>query len=87
MWARASAGVVAGFFLSAAIIGLVSWSLPGPWQSTLVAGLLAFFPVWTGVIALAFAFRNGVRAWWCYGGLALAGLSLLWLLQRMQWVQ
>ena len=38
MWARASAGIVPGFFLSAALVGLASWMLPGPWQSTLVAG-------------------------------------------------
>ena len=45
MWARATAGIVPGFFLSAALVGLVSWMLPGAWQSTIVAGLIAFFPV------------------------------------------
>ncbi len=36
MWGRFAAGVVAGFFLSVALVGLVCWLLPGPWQSTLV---------------------------------------------------
>lgn len=87
MWGRATAGIVPGFLLSAALVGLVSWCLPGPWQSTLVAGLLAFFPVWMGVIALAFAFRTGKRAWLAYTGLAGLGLLALWALRHGQWVQ
>lgn len=87
MWARASAGVVAGFFLSAAIVGLVGWSLPGPWPSTLVGGIVAFFPLWIGAIALAFAFRSGARAWMVYGALSALGLAALWGLRHLQWVQ
>ncbi|MEL1264798.1 hypothetical protein [Pseudoxanthomonas putridarboris] len=87
MWGRATAGIVPGFLLSAALVGLVSWCLPGPWESTLVAGMLAFFPVWMGAIALAFAFRNGKRAWTIYGALAALGFAGLWLLRHLQWVQ
>lgn len=87
MWARATAGIVPGFFLAAAIVGLVGWLLPGPWQSTLVAGGLAFFPVWIGVFCLAFQFRNGARAWLFYSVLAAAGLGGLALLRHLQWVQ
>lgn len=87
MWGRASAGIVPGFFLSAALVGLASWLLPGPWQSTLVAGALAFFPVWVGVFCLGFLFRSGVRAWIAYGAFAAAGLLLLWALRQWQWVQ
>src|SRR3546814_1510837 len=36
MWSRAGAGLVAGFFLAAALVGLVGWALPGPWHSTIV---------------------------------------------------
>ena len=86
MWGRATAGIVPGFFVPAAGIGLVSWLLPGPWQGTLVGGVLAFFPVWMGVMALAFAFRNGKRAWLAYVGAAGVGLLLLWGLRYLQWV-
>ena len=86
MWGRATAGIVPGFFVSAAWVGLVSWLLPGPWQSTLVGGALAFFPVWMAVIALAFAFRSGTRAWLSYAVAAALGLSLLWGLRHLQWV-
>jgi len=87
MWARATAGIVPGFFLSAAIVGLASWLLPGPWQSTLVLGGLAFFPVWVGVFCLGFLFRSGARAWLAYSLLAAGGLAGLTLLRHLQWVQ
>ncbi len=87
MWGRATAGIVPGFFLAAALVGLIGWALPGPWQSTLVGGLVAFFPVWVGLACLAFAFRDGARAWLAYAGLAAAGLLALWWLRHLQWVQ
>ncbi len=85
MWSRASAGLVAGFFLSAALVGLVSWVLPGPWQSTIVPGLVAFFPLWIGAAGAAFGFSSGRRAWGWLGGLALAGFAALWALRALGW--
>jgi hypothetical protein len=87
MWARASAGVVAGFFLAAASVGLVSWSLPGAWELTIVPGLLAFFPLWIGLICAAMRFHTGRQAWTWLSALALSGLGLLWLLQASGWVR
>ena len=87
MWARASAGVLPGFFLAAAVVGLVGWLLPGRWESTLVVGLLAFFPLWIGVICAAFRFTSGKRAWGWLSAPALLGLGLLWLLQASGWVR
>lgn len=87
MWARVGAGVVAGFFLSAALVGLVCWALPGPWQGTLVPGMLAFMPVWVGVICASLQFASGKRAWLWLGALALAGLALLRALQMLGWVR
>lgn len=87
MWSRASAGVVAGFFLAAALLGLGSWCLPGPWQATIVPGLIAFVPLWLGLVGAAFAFRSGLRAWGWFAGLALAGFGALWTLRALGWVQ
>lgn len=87
MWARAGAGIVPGFFLAAALVGLVSWLLPGAWESTMVAGLLAFFPLWIGVLCIAFRFSSGARAWAWLSALALSALGLLWLLQLSGWVR
>ncbi|MDN5781773.1 MAG: hypothetical protein L0H23_07090 [Luteimonas sp.] len=87
MWSRASAGLVAGFFFAAALAGLVSWALPGPWQSTIVPTLVAFFPLWICAAGAAFGFSSGRRAWGWLGGLALAGFAVLWLLRVRGWVQ
>ncbi|HXD35362.1 MAG TPA: hypothetical protein VN624_01835 [Rhodanobacter sp.] len=87
MWVRLSAGVLPGFFLAATLIGLVSWLLPGPWESTVVPGLLAFFPLWIGAICAACRFTSGKQAWGWLSALALLGLGLLWLLQTSGWIR
>lgn len=87
MWGRVSAGIVPGFFLSAALIGLACWLPPGPWQSTLVPGVLAFVPVWVGVICASLQFASGRRAWLWLSALAIAALGLLRALQALHWVR
>ena len=87
MWARATAGIVPGFFLAAALVGLVGWLLPGSWEATMVAALVAFFPVWTGIFCASFRFASGTRAWGWLGALAVLGLGLLWLLQLSGWAR
>jgi len=87
IWGRALAGCIAGFFLSAGLVGLASWLWPGPWQSTIVGASLAFFPVWMIVVAAAFFFRDGRSAWRWLGGMALLSLAMLWTLQSLQWVR
>lgn len=86
MWARALAGLVAGFFVAAAATGLVAWLPPGPWQSAIVPSLIAFIPLWMLAALWAFAFRSGRRAWQWLGGSALAGFALLWLLRATHWI-
>lgn len=87
MWSRALAGVFPGFFLSAALVGLVCWSLPGPWQATLVPGLVAFFPTWMAVIGASFFFSSGMRAWAVVGASATLALAALWVMQSLQWIR
>jgi hypothetical protein len=86
MWGRATAAAIPGFLLSTGLTGLICWLWPGPWQSTLVAGVIAFFAIWMGAMALAFQFRNGRRAWAWFGGGAVLSLAALWALQTLQWV-
>jgi len=86
MWGRALAGLLPGFFVSAGVIGLASWSLPGPWQNTLVGALAAFFPLWMGVFAASFSFTDARRAWtWLTLG-AAASLATLVLLRTFELV-
>ncbi len=84
---KAIAGMVPGFFLSAALIGLMCWLLPGPWQANIVVGVAAFFPLWTGVACAAFRFNSGRLAWCWLGALALLATGLLWLLQMAGWIR
>src|SRR3546814_15692694 len=53
MWSRAGAGLVAGFFLAAALVGLVGWGLPWPSPSTSGPGQAAVFPLWIGATGRA----------------------------------
>lgn len=87
MWARAFAGIVPGFLLSAGLVGLFTWSLPGPWQRTIVPGIIGFFVVWIAVMAAVFQFANGKRAWAWLSGLAVLTLGALWLLQWLHWIE
>jgi hypothetical protein len=87
MWARAFAGIVPGFLLSAGLVGLFTWALRGPWQGTIVAGVIAFFVVWIAVMGASFQFANGKRAWAWLGSLAVVSLGALWLLQWLRWIE
>lgn len=85
MWGRATAGALPGFLLAAALVSLLGRLLPGPWQSTLVPGLVVLFPLWIGIAAAAFRFANSRRAWAWLGGLALLASGLLRLVQATGW--
>lgn len=87
MWTKAGAGLMPGFFLACALIGLLCWLPPGPWQSTMVVGLVAFVPLWIGIFCAAFRFNSGRLAWAWLGALAIAATALLWLLQFAGWVR
>ena len=87
MWARAFAGIVPGFLLSAGLVGLLTWALPGPGQGTIVAGIIAFFVVWIAVMGASFQFASGKRAWAWLSALAIVSLGVLWVLQWLRWVE
>ena len=87
MWARALAGLLAGFFGAAAAAGLITWVPPGSWQSVIVPSMVAFIPLWMLAALWAFAFRTGLRAWLWLSASAAFGFGLLWLLRHFDWVQ
>lgn len=87
MWARALAGLFAGFFVAAAAAGLIAWLPPGPWQAVIVPSMIAFIPLWMLAALWAFAFRTGLRAWIWLSASAALGFAVLWLLRHFSWVQ
>jgi len=63
MLAKTFAGILLGLPLCMAIVGLGAYLWPGPTESMLIPWFVAFFPLWTVVIAATYMFRTGVRAW------------------------
>lgn len=87
LWGRAIAGVVPGFFVAAAGIGLATWLAPGGWRLALVPALVAFFPLWIAVIAASFAFASARRAWCTWSLLAAGGFAALAALRALEWAR
>ncbi|RAO76062.1 hypothetical protein [Dyella jiangningensis] len=77
MIARCLAGTLLGFPLAAALLALALRLLPDGGAAFLIPALILFFPLWTGVMAGAYLFRSGPRAWLVLGvANALAFLAL-----------
>jgi hypothetical protein len=87
MWGRALAALGPGFVLAAALVGLACWLPPGPWQATVVPGLVAFVPAWTLLAVAAFAFRDAARAWWWLGGGAVVATLGFSALRVAGWIE
>jgi len=86
MWGRALAGALPGFFLAAALTGLLAWGAPGPWQDAVVPSLIFFVPTWMLILGGAFLFADARRAWgWLTAATALA-FALLGVLKTLGWV-
>lgn len=79
MIARCLAGVVLGFPLAALLLALLLHWLPGHGQDWMVAALILFFPLWTGVMIASYIFRSGTRAWATLAAFNLVAFALLWL--------
>ncbi|MGB3268631.1 MAG: hypothetical protein WBA65_01610 [Rhodanobacter sp.] len=86
MKARYLTAAVLGLPLSVGLIGLVALAWPGDQRVTTLPGVMMAFPVWIGVMALAFAFRSALRAWLWLGGATLACFGLLYALKLVGWI-
>ncbi|HET6433672.1 hypothetical protein [Dyella sp.] len=84
MIGRCLAGVLLGFPLSAMTLALAMALSPARGAGWVIAALIAFFPLWTGVMAASYLFRSGARAWLVLG---LANAAAFALLQgvRLSW--
>lgn len=63
MLAKTFAGILLGLPLCMAIVGLGAYLWPGSTEAVLIPWFVAFFPLWTVVIAATYMFPTGVRAW------------------------
>jgi hypothetical protein len=77
MIARCLAGTLLGFPLAAVMLALVLQLLPNRGDAFVIPALILFFPLWTGLMAGAYMFRSGARAWLVLGAAnALAFVAL-----------
>ncbi len=81
MIARCLAGTVLGFPLAALLLALLLHVLPGHGQALLIPALILFFPLWTALMAVAYMFRSGPRAWLLMGSANIVVFAALWLLR------
>lgn len=76
MWGKSFAAALLAPLLAVALVGLAALLSSNQQRDTLPA-LLLFFPVWVALMAAAFHFKSGLRAWLWMGGATLAGFGLL----------
>lgn len=72
------AGTLLGLPLATALCTLAVLWLPGGWWGGVMALVLAFFPVWVGIICGSLFFRSSRAAWLWLAGANLAGFGALW---------
>ncbi|MET0267591.1 MAG: hypothetical protein ABW202_18495 [Duganella sp.] len=86
MWGKSTAAIFLGLPLAVVLVGLGALLSHDQTRTTL-PWLLMFYLVWVGVMALAFLFRSGLRAWLWLGGATLACYALLHVLKASGLVQ
>lgn len=87
MWARSLAAALLGLPLTVGIIGLAALLWPGDPVRTTLPWLLISFPVWIGVMSLAFLARTGLRAWLWMGGATLLCFGLVQAAKLLGWAE
>lgn len=85
MWARSLAAALLGLPLTVGIIGLLVLLWPGALPRITMPWLLLSFPVWIGVMSLAFLAKTGWRAWAWMGGGTLLCFGLIHAAKLLGW--
>lgn len=85
MWAKSLAAALLGLPLTVGMIGLVVLLWPGELDRITMPWLLMSFPVWVGVMSLAFLAKTGLRAWLWMGGWTLLCFALIHLAKVLGW--
>lgn len=85
MWAKSLAAALLGLPLTVGIIGLIVLLWPGELTRITLPWLLMAFPLWIGVMSLAFLSRSGGRAWMWMGGSTLLCFGLIHAIKLLGW--
>jgi hypothetical protein len=81
LW-RCAAGVLLGLPLCIVAVATLIRAWPGSSEGSIVPMLVLFFPLWTGVIAASFLFRDGARAWAWLGTGNIAAFAVFFLVRH-----
>lgn len=83
-WAKTSAGVILGFGLAVALVGLFAYLGPGGIDPEGPENMGRFAPmgymippIWAAVLGFVFLFRSGLSAWLWLGGANLLAFAAL----------
>jgi len=87
MWGKSLAAALLGLPLTVAVIGLIALLWPGDPVHTTLPWLLLSFPLWIAVMACAFLFRSGLRAWLWLGGATLLCFALVHAVKLLGWAE
>lgn len=85
MLGKSLAAALLGLPLTIGIIGLVVLLWPGELTRITLLWLLLAFPVWIGVMSLAFLASSAVRAWVWMGSVTLLSFGLIHLVKWLGW--
>ena len=85
MWGKSLAAALLGLPLTVGLIGLAVLLWPGELQRITLPWLLLSFPLWVGVMSLAFLAKTGWRAWAWMGGTTLLCFALIYAAKALRW--
>ncbi len=85
MLGKSFAAALLGLPLTVGIVGLIVLLWPGELQRIALPWLLLSFPVWIGVMSLAFLAKSGWRAWLWMGGATLLCFGLIHVAKALGW--
>lgn len=85
MLAKSLAAALLGLPLTAGIIGFVVLLWPGELTQVTMPWLLMAFPLWIGVMSLAFLAKSGWRAWAWMGGGTVVFFALIHAIRVLGW--
>lgn len=85
MLGKSLAAAVLGLPLTVGLIGMVALVWPGDLTRITLPWLLLAFPVWIGVMSLAFLASSGARAWAWMGGCTALSFALIHLIKWLGW--
>ncbi|MDQ7995704.1 MAG: hypothetical protein AAGC76_07600 [Luteibacter sp.] len=79
MLAKTFAGILLGLPLTLALISVIIWIWPVSSEAVTLPVMMAFFPLWVGIMGATYMFRSGPHAWAWLAVANLSAFAALWV--------